>query len=400
MKVVHISSGDTGGAGIAAVRLNRALNSIGVDSKLLCVHKALNEPNIVRYQPSLFRKVLYHSHLPIGQNKYLKLLGNAIPDSDYEAVSFPEALYDISQSPLVKEADVVNLHWVGNILNYRKFFAHVDKPIVWTLHDMNPFLGVAHYMGDYDKNVQHRILEERVSNIKYSAISHHPNLTIVDLCGWMRGYAIKSKSFQGREHVIIPNSIDVDVFTERDKESCRKVLGLPLNEPIILFCAQAVANRRKGFDILLESLCKINHRCHLAIIGNINAANIPGHIKFTSFGTVNDELLMSMIYSASDAFVLPSREDNLPNTMVESLCCGTPVIAFSNGGMRDTITTGLNGILVEEQTPEALSSAINMFLANQTFDNSRICQEAHEAFNPTRQAKSYLKLYESLTRTI
>lgn len=395
MKVVHISSSDSGGAGIAARRLNDALNNVGIDSKLLCVHKSTSSKNIEQYRIPLGAKILTHTHFPIGQNKYLNSLSKY--ECEYEAVSFPEAFFDISDNELVKNADVINLHWVGSILNYKRFFSHVKQPIVWTLHDMNPFLGIAHYMGDLNKNVGFKHIEDKVLRMKYQAVSRHERIHVVTLCDWMRQYSTCSRVFYSRPHSTIPNSINTDIFNRRDKQACRKALNLSPEDKIILFCAQSIHNHRKGFDLLLSALKRIPSNTVLAIIGAADNLKLPSDLKHVIFGSVNNELLLSIIYSASDLFVLPSREDNLPNTMVEALCCGAPVVAFSNGGMRDVIEDNISGILVREQSAEALAKAINQVLfSTSTFNNQGISDKARELFHPVRQANEYISLYQSL----
>lgn len=399
MKVVHISSSDSGGAGIAAQRLNKALCDIGVDSRLLCVHKSSGASNVEQFKIPLSRKLLYHSRLPIGQNKFFRHLHDY--ECSYEAVSFPLALYDISDSEIVKNADIINLHWVGNVLNYPRFFSTVKKPIVWTLHDMNPFMGIAHYIGDCIKNQKFNKLEDKIEKIKFDAISKSTNLTVVNLCEWMWNYSSNSKMFKTRHHVIIPNSINIETFNIKEKQAARKLLGLPLEEKVLLFCAQSINNQRKGFDLLLEALNYLKHPCTLAIVGSADNIIFPKGISMRFFGTVHDELLMSMIYAASDAFILPSREDNLPNTMLESLSCGTPVISFANGGMSDVITNRENGLLVFEQTGKALADCINQYLSfddAELFNRNEISLKAHEMFNPNKQANAYLSLYRDLLK--
>ena len=394
MKVVHISSGDSGGAGIAARRLNRALNDAGIESRLLCLHKTSIDETVVQFKVPIYNKLLIHSHLPIGQNKYLN---QTEINQKYEAVSYPEALYDISEHPLVKEADIINLHWVGNVLNYKKFFLKVKQPIVWTLHDMNPFLGIAHYMGDYQKNIAYRTLENKVARIKYLAISNHNNINVVNLCDWMKHFSESSKVFKDRKHWVIPNSVDTNVFKLRDKIACRKILDIPTDARVIFFCAQSLNNPRKGFDLLLDALKKIEHECILLIVGSTNVLSLPEKVSSIGFESIRDELTMSLFYSAADLFLLPSREDNLPNTMVESLCCGTPVISYSNGGMRDIIKDKKSGLLVPEHTSWAFAEAINVALDSlSNYDNCKIASDYSKIFAPTKQACEYISLYKSL----
>lgn len=395
MKIAIVSSSDSGGAGVAALRLHKALMAYGVDSSMLCLYKSTDTPKVYEYKKSFLTKIIDHlPFIPYKQNNYKKYYASL--SKCYECFSFPEAIYDISKHPLIQEADIVNLHWVGSILDYKRFFKNVRKPIVWTLHDMNPFMGVAHYCGDRDANIQFAALEEHIRELKSKSISQHPNLSVVNLCQWMKEYSEKSETFANHTHTIIPNSIDTNVFRAYDKKEIRTNLGLPLDKPILLFVSQSVENRRKGFGLLQDALKKLHCDCVLLVVGEANdALKSIDNCQFV--GTINDEQCMAMLYAAADAFILPSREDNLPNTMVESLCCGTPVISFSNGGMRDHIRTFENGVLVEQMNADSLLEGIHLFLDNiQKFDRDSIAEKAHAIFLPSVQAKRYVDFFQSV----
>ena len=395
MKITIVSSSDSGGAGIAALRLHKALMASGVDSSMLCLHKATDTPKVYEYERSFITKVIDHlPFVPYKQNKYKKFYPSL--SECYECFSFPKAIYDISNHPLIQQADIVNLHWVGSVLDYPRFFKNVRKPIVWTLHDMNPFLGISHYYGDRDANVQFTALEEKVSKLKYEAICQHPNVSVVNLCHWMKDASEKSEAFSNRRHTVIPNSIDINVFKTYDRAEIRRDLNLPLEKPVLLFVSQSVENRRKGFDLLQDALKGLTRDCVLLVVGGVDE-ELRDRDNCLFVGSVNDERRMAMLYAAADAFILPSREDNLPNTMVESLCSGTPVISFSNGGMRDHIQTLKNGVLVEEMTAEALLEGINLFLDNASlYNRSKISENAHEVFSPKMQAKRYMDFFQSV----
>jgi glycosyltransferase involved in cell wall biosynthesis len=395
MKILHISSSDSGGAGIAALRLNLALCNSDVDSKVLCLHKTSNYKSVVKYKEPIISKLLSHSHIPYGQNRYLNHIDTL--DSAYEAVSFPKAFFDVSKSKEVREADIINLHWVGNMLNYHNFFKNVRKPIVWTLHDMNPFLGIAHYMGDYNKNYEFAEIEKSVAKYKKDSMAQHSDLHIVNLCNWMMSYSSQSEVFRNRPHSVIANSINIDIFKPYNKQFCRELLGLPTNRPIILFCSQGVGTKRKGFEVLLKALPYVSQDCFFSIVGETYNQLFDCGIDYKIFGTIRDELLLAFIYSAADVFVLPSIEDNLPNTMLESLACGTPMVSFENGGMYDILKQGRLGLLVEEQSPQALSAGINRVVNTlPQYNSSLISTMAHSMFNPKKQAEEYIQLYRSI----
>lgn len=395
-KVLHICESDEGGAGIAAFRLNKALSKCDVDSKMLVINKSRRDQSLFKYSVPIWTRVMAHLPVYYRQNKYKNFHRDSI--DSYEITTFPEAFFDISSHPLVKEADIINLHWMGNMLNYKKFFRSVNKPIVWTLHDMNPFLGCAHYMGDVERNPEDRLIEEKLRNLKKKAYNDSKSITIVDLCPWMQKYSKDSDAFRERRHVIIPNSIDTDIFKSRDSLIARKALGMPIDKPLIMFCCQNLNNRRKGFDLLIKALSELKNKYHFIVVGNTDGVEILNeNSEMHFFGTVSDELLLSLLYASADLFVIPSREDNLPNTMLESLCCGTPILSFDNGGMADTINHGVNGLLVKEQTSEGLISGIEKFYREkEKYSRNMIAKEARQRFSPEVQALQYDNLYQSL----
>ena len=396
MKIAIVSSSDSGGAGIAALRLHKALMSYGVDSSMLCLYKTTDTPKVYEYKKRFFAKAIDHlPFIPYKQNKYKKYYSELA--EHYECISFPEAIYDISTHPIIQQADIINLHWVGNMLDYRRFFRKVKKPIVWTLHDNNPFQGFAHYRCERFLYQEFKILETKVCDLKSKAINHHPNVSVVNLCDWMKIEAEKSEAFRHSFHTIIPNSIDTSIFKTYDKSKARKSLDLPNNKPILLFVSQSVKNRWKGFSILQSAIKQIEKDCFLLIVGKANdSLDIPNEKKF--MGTIRDEQLMAYVYAAADFFILPTLEDNLPNTMVESLCCGTPVISFSNGGMTDYIKDLKNGIIVREHNAGALLHAINLCIDKiDGFDaRENISRDAHAYFSPHLQAERYIALFKSI----
>ena len=393
MKVVHFSSSDNGGAGKAALRLHKGLLQNGIDSTLLVIHKTTEEKGVVQYKRSLLSKVITHSGIPYRQNKYNRFI--KLHSCDYECLSFPEAIYDISDSRLIQEADVINLHWVGSCLNYKSFFRNIKQPVVWTLHDKNPFLGIAHLMGDKEKNTEHFELEEKIRLLKRDAIHQNKNLTIVTLCDWMKRSSILSETFSPYKHCIIPNSLDTNIFKFRDKQDVRREFGLNTDKPLLMFASQYVKSFNKGIDILFEAISTNNFDCEFIIIGQGEPKGINAKTHY--LGSIQDEEKLAKLYAAADAFILPSREDNLPNTMLESLCCGTPVISMPNGGMAENIQDGVNGYISKTIDAKGLGDAITAFIDNKDrFNNKKIAVNAHKKFAPDVQAKKYIELYTSL----
>lgn len=184
MKVLLVNTFDRGGAAQACIRLHLALLREGISSKLLLLDKSdFTIPETYQFQHKLQHTSYIHnltnkikSKLGFGQNK--KSYWYSAQDEEIEKLraealeyfSYPKTKFDITTSSLFQEADVVNLHWVANYIDWQTFFAKNNKPLVWTLHDENPFLGGEHYKEkivglDKFNNVELRKVDE--AELKY-----------------------------------------------------------------------------------------------------------------------------------------------------------------------------------------------------------------------------------------
>ncbi len=397
MKVVHVCSSISGGAGKAAFRLHEALCNSGVDSKMLTRWDFCPEKHVCRVNRPFWCRVLEHLPISIAQRQYDSFFHKYKHCT--QALSFPDALYDCSQTPILQSADVINLHWVGNMLNYQKFFANVSKPIVWTLHDMNPFMGALHFASDMEKIADDESAlrqERKIREKKEHAYKNVSNLTIAPLCQWMKNESAASAAFSGRPHTIVRNCVDVGVFFPISKEAARKSLGLPLSRTLILYVSQHVKNPRKGYDVLSSAVNQFPEECNLVVVGN---GTIDRSRRAINLGKVADEMKMAAVYSAADALILPSLEDNLPNTMVESLCCGTPVLAFAQGGMKDIIKNGFNGLLSRQMSSDGLCEIVRLFCVNGvSWDVNTISRDAKSQFSPDAVARQYIDIYNRIVK--
>ncbi len=394
-----INTNDYGGAGIAALRLHQALLEQKIDSHFLCLNKSKSTvpkcESFFKNKAKLLFRILHRIYLVKYAYERNKNLING-KTGDFEIFSFSSMDYDISAHPLVKDADIIHLHWVADFLDWKSFFKNVDKPIVWTLHDMNPFLGGFHYLGDKKRNfLIFNALEEKLISTKIFALRKVSQLHIVCPSKWLQQQSMKSEIFGAYKHYVIPNSIPVNTFRPLDKLKSRQVFNLPLEKKIILFVADSVDNHRKGFSLLQKALQYIDdHNYALAIVGRYTAIELNQRISAYHLGYISDEVLLASAYSAADIFVIPSVEDNLPNTVIESLACGTPVVAFNVGGLPDLISNGINGFIAEKINVEELYQAIVKAL-NYDFTRSHIRNNAVSKFKPSIQVSKYMEIYKA-----
>ncbi|MEZ4874051.1 MAG: glycosyltransferase [Flavobacteriaceae bacterium] len=407
MKILHITSSSKGGAGIAAMRLHQALQRQGMASAYLSTDVTLDfhgetvEDDFFKYQrPSLFQKLLKKLQglvAPSPSQKMLREFNKIEKELSYEVVSFPFAPHALENHPLVQEADILHLHWIGKLIDYPTFFKAIKKPIVWTLHDMNPFKGIFHYQIDEDHNSLATWINQQVFQLKKKAMATVSKGAIVTPSQWLLEKEKASGVFQHfLIHQCIFNSLGLSP-QNLSKSEARKSLGISLDEQVILFSAATLDNPRKGLDLLQEALDNLTIPVTLLALGKgtLNTSNTL--VKVIPLGFRASEKDIFECYAAADVFVLPSREDNLPNTMLESLAQGTPVISFGNGGMKEVILDGTYGKLVQPISAEALRLAMEQFFAEEeNMDSEAIRNYAETQFNPKKQADAYAKVYQQL----
>ncbi len=423
-KVVHISTLDIGGAASAAIRLHKALLSLGVDSHFLTLGKTnRNIPNKHVFEqtvePISLIKVLKKSiKVKLGlenphnfYHQQQSLLGN---ESKGMGFSFPDTLDDITQSPIYQEADLIHLHWVAGWLDYPSFFSKNhslfnDKPIVWTLHDLNPFSGGLHHawgtsiaelqMGHEILNPSNSLQKTHNRNlqIKARSLANAKRLKVVSPSHWLQKQSAESSLFSRYENHCIHNGLDVQVFKPYPSEWVRAILGLE-DKKTLLFAADDIDNVYKGFHILLEALNFIETKTDFQylVLGRDKKNMLSNICKIKHLGFVQDELLMALVYNAADIFILPSLADNFPNTMIESICCGTPVMAFPTGGIPEAIQHRENGIICEKADAQLLANELLKFYNEEyIFDRQKIAQASAKKYDSVEQAKQYLEVYHS-----
>lgn len=404
LKVLHITSLDTGGAGIAAMRLHNALLKLNVDSKVLVLDKKTDKPDVYEIKKTnrflnLFLRVSAKLGFPLttdhaNYKRVKKLKG------DFEFFSFATSSHkNLVNHPLVQSCDIINLHWVAYLLDFETFFKSVNKPVVWTQHDMNAFQGGFHYREDdlnnrkvlfNINNEQYQIKKQALTKLSKNA------LTIVSPSAWMMQEASQSEMLRRFNHFHVPNGVPPETFKYQYAAHLKKKLNFNTEKLTVLFVAEHVSSKRKGFQYI-EALVKnetLQRRCEFVAVGSNKNTNALAGVKY--LGSIQSEELLSEIYSAADIYLLSSREDNLPNVMLESLAAGTPVVAFNVGGIKDVVADGINGFLSDEISVKGLTTALLKCIDYlPSFDRKSISQALINKYNNQAQAIAYLNIYNN-----
>lgn len=376
MKIVHLSLADGGGgAHVAARRLHEALWRGGTDSTF-AVNRAVSGGRGVAGLGSELRTALAAA-LPSLDLLPVRLFHRPPPGRTF----FPNWVPDFQARRLRSLApDLLHLHWVSGGGLRPETLAGLRRPVVWTLHDMWPFTGGCQYAGECTGfaarcgrcpalgSSRDHDLSRRGWNRRRRAW-HAANLHLVAPSRWMAEQSARSSLFHSVPCSVIPNAIDTERFRPRDKAAVRALLGLPQDRPLILFSAtDGTVNPRKGFPLLRDALCRLRDDAPelnpaVVLLGpETAAADLPFPAVTTGF--LHDELSLSLYHAAADLFVMPSREDNLPNTVMEAMACGTPAVGFRIGGMPDLITHGETGCLAAPFDSGELAAGIRWLLTD------------------------------------
>jgi glycosyltransferase involved in cell wall biosynthesis len=415
MRIVQVGTHLSGGAAKAMIRLNDGLLNLNLNSQIISkstiskveIKKDLRNKLINKIKHAIFKNisVLEEWELEVFNNQII----NSRPEG-LEMTSLPLSSYDITQSKYYRMCDVVHLHWVADFLDWPTFFAKNRKPVVWTLHDMNPFSGIEHYRDPYQgidsngkpiprkKNEGELLLSEKWLNFKKEILKKRKcDITIVSPSKWINNESINSDLFGDLKHHYISNGIDNNIFYNRSKLDARSNLNIPGDSIVLLFVADNINNKRKGLDCLLKAVenLQIANDVLIYCIGYLSEFESMQNVY--TLDRIEDEDMMAKAYSAADAFIIPSLEDNLPNTMIESLMCGTSVIGFPVGGIAETIEDGVNGYLCDEISVNALEKTIKKYIENiNLFNREQIASDARKKFSADIQARAYVYLYEQI----
>lgn len=390
-------------AGNAALRLHTAFLESGISSRILSLYSDINDIEEISQTGKISKFIAWVDtklQSNLKRNNY----------KQFGLYSFPILGTNVSRIEQINKADIIYLHWVQygfmNLSNIEQL-AKLDKPIIIFMHDMWPLTGGCHHSFTCEKyksrcnNCQmfpdNNMIDwpslEFSKKIKF--YSKYTNLYFVSPSEWLYGCARQSFLTKDKPVFYIPNIINNNIFKPFEKKIAKHILNLDANEPIIGFGAASIESPYKGWEYLIKAL-EILHesqslrRASVLIFGHGDRKRLADAIPFkTKFmGYLRDEFSTSLVYNASDVFVIPSLADNQPTTVMESLCCGTPVVGFNVGGIPDMVKHKENGYIAKYKDAEDLAKGIKSCLENNTkgrvlpfFEQSNLIRKHKELIN-------------------
>jgi len=396
MKVLHINTHDLGGAAVAAHRLHDALKLQGCQSDFLTLYNSHKYNDVRTFLPHT-ASFWYKKILPSSQSNQRMITQSLSENPTIEIFTSPDTLYNVLDSPLLNEADVIHLHWIANFIDFKSFFRRIRKPVVWTFHDENPFLGGFHYTQDLEradsflKKMESDFLKMKMNSLR----QFRGKMGVICPSQWMLKRAEESIYNELGLLTHIYNCVSAPELL-LSKQAARSKLGLSFSDQILTFVANDTRIFRKGFDLLNECLASFDFPAFLKFL---IVGETPISQKFEKRGSlvfmekITDPNKLMTVYAASDALLIPSRQDNLPNVMIEALCMGCPVLGFEVGGIGDVVHKN-NGLLSKEISPAGLAKTIRDFLLTiDLFDRLKIQEEALKNFSPKERANDVISFY-------
>ncbi|MDC3009362.1 glycosyltransferase [Synechococcus sp. AH-736-G20] len=425
MIVTHFSTFESGGAGRAAHRIHRSLVDhealLGVQSRMRVIYGS-SQDTTVSSGPAIAENPIWRRLRP----RLASWRNPAFYDANtvLHSTCWPDS--GVGKELASSCAQLIHLHWIGRAGLSIEEVGRLPQPLVWTLHDQWAFLGSEHYVAlppVLDRRFVHGYLKsnrpahERGPDLNRKTWERKKKfwnqpITIVCPSRWLAAEARSSSLMRKWPIHVIPYPIDGNLWSPVDQQYARHQLGLPQQIPLILFTAlSGTSDLRKGADLLQASLPLLrqmlrdnptssNQLPELVIVGeegNNSSFSFPFPVHFR--GVLSDTQLLRLHYAASDLLVIPSRQDNLPNTGLEAHACGLPVVGFRIGGLPDIVDDLITGALAEPFEPLSMARAIHWVLS--VPERAQAMREAARdralrEWDPARIATSYSEIYRTV----
>ena len=413
MRILIVNTSEkNGGAAVAANRLMEALNSNGEDAKMLVRDKQTDDKRVVALRRSrlhwwqfLWERWCIFLHLHLSRQRLFEL-------------DIANTGTDITTLPEFKAADIIHLSWINQAmlsLADIKKIVNSGKPVVWTMHDIWPATAICHYArgckqfhtachhcpllprGGGNNDLSARVWRKK------TAVLQDKSILFVACSKWLEGQAKQSALLKNQIVTSIPNPIDTRIFCKQDKKQARRAFGLPENKQLILFVSQRVTDERKGVNYFIEALQQLVTE-HPAMKQNTGVIILGGHsaevaarlpIPAYALGYVSDTQKIASVYNSADLFVLPSLEDNLPNTIMEAMACGIPCVGYRVGGIPEEIDHLENGYVAAYKDVNDLARGIYWVLNEAEYDvlSTQAIEKVISCYSQKAVSLRYIEVY-------
>ena len=412
MKILMLNNADIeSGAARATTRLLKEITAQGIEAQLLVQRKFGDSPRVIG-PDTTFAKAMGFSRPSLEQMIF------GIAPQKIEGPFSPSFLPDRLPAKVSTLApEIIHLNWVANMMRVETL-PRFQAPIVWTLHDSWPFTGGCYIPNDCTRyrescgncpvlgSAAENDLSRRVWRRKQKAW-RGLNLTLVAPSTWMGACARASSLFRDLRIEVIPNGLDLNRFKPADKRTAREILSLPRDKKLILFGAKsATSDPNKGFHLLAQALAELagstarRDGIELLIFGSSQPDPAPDlGFRAHYLGWLSDEVTQALLYAAADLFVFPSLQESLGYTAMEAMACGTPCVAFDQGGIPDLVVHQVNGYLARPFEAADLARGVAWVLEDENRWeelSGQARRKVEKDFGIESVAERYIDLYHSI----
>ncbi len=417
MKILLVNTSErTGGAAVACKRLMEALGRQGIDARMLVRDKQSDLSEVTGLglgRWSLLWKFVWERIVIWKANHFKK--------NNLFSVDIANTGTDITKYPAFQEADIIHLHWINqgmlSLKNLERIFSS-GKPVVWTMHDLWPAMGICHHPRECNHYETHchncplLLYHGSKHDLSYRTFKKKLKLMqgkqvmFVACSQWLQGMAAKSALLQGQHIACIPNPLNLNIFKPKDRQAARARLSLPADKKLLLFGAVKATDKRKGIDYLIKA-CRLLVKQDPALKEQVGIVSFgmmsEGLRKVLPFevypqGYVTDDDTLTDIYSAVNAYITPSLEENLPNTIMEAMACGTPCVGFHVGGIPEMIDHQVNGYVAEYKSADDLAEGIRWILNHKNIPELRqqAVKKVQHCYEEGVVVQQFIQLYQNL----
>lgn len=414
MKVLFLNEHDAGGgAARAATRLLAGVRKSGLDASMMVTRRTGDFPYVIG-----------------PQSRPAKAFGILCPELESLAVSMVHSGAEWNFSPAIiperlaalvatHKPDVVHLHWVTNAMMRIETLPKLNVPVIWTLHDSWVFTGGCHVPSDCtryrDDCGKCPVLGSTCGNdlsgkvlMRKGQAWRGADITLVAPSRWLAESARSSSLFRNARVETIANGLDTSCYKPVDKRVAREALSLPQDRKLVLFGAvRGNADHNKGFHLLLPAIQNLaalgwGEKAELVVFGSHEQDTVHNFgMKAHYMGWFHDDVALALLYSAADLFVFPSIQEALGYTAMESMACGTPCVAFRQGGVPDLIDHRVSGYLAEPFDSDDLAAGMLWLLEHD--EPELVSREARtkivSGFAIETVARQYCDLYDDVLRS-
>lgn len=369
--------------------------------------------HIITTTPGYDSDIIKSVGLPIGVRQLNRIFNKFVPN--YFSLIYPLLLKEIQTI----DPDVINVHWTHGATIPISIIPKLNEtwPVLWTLHDEWPITVNTYFeyvKGDVlleHKKSMFQILKKQLKLNSKLLYRHkvktlgNQHIRTISPSKWLQQKVEKSPVFQAATNLHIPNGVDTELFKPLDGSRLRNKYGIADSEKVVLFLSANAADERKGLYYFVEAMeClkkyitdELGSITTVLVGKNSTGVNklLPG--KVVNLGSTNDVQKLAEYYNLADVFVSASIADNFPSTLLESLACGTPIVAFDVGGVSEIAIHGKTGLLAESRNINDMATRIYEVLINKTLRSelSANCRSyALECFNMDKFVDSYLSIFQ------